>query len=63
MFSFEGRNVEKIAVVGSGRIGPDVALYFSKVFSQCGVQVVVLDVSEEALEKGRGPESTAIDGR
>jgi len=52
-FSFRGLSLEKVAVVGSGQIGPDIALYFAKVFSPYQVQVVVVDVAEEALKKGR----------
>jgi len=53
MFTFKGRDIEKIAVVGSGQIGPDIALHFAKVFAPYEVPIVVLDVSDEALEKGR----------
>jgi len=42
MFTFKGRSIEKIAVVGSGQIGPDIALYFAKVFTPHGVPVVVV---------------------
>jgi enoyl-CoA hydratase/3-hydroxyacyl-CoA dehydrogenase len=52
-FSFRGLKLEKVAVVGSGQIGPDIALYFAKVFAPYRVQVVVVDVAEEALKKGR----------
>jgi len=52
-FSFRNRTLEKVGVVGSGQIGPDIALYFSKVLAPLGVQVVVVDVSEEALAGGR----------
>ena len=33
MFTFKNKNIEKIAVIGSGQIGPDIALYFSKVMN------------------------------
>ena len=51
-FTHRGRTLNKIAVIGSGQIGPDIALFFTKVFSPLGVQTVVVDVSEEALERG-----------
>lgn len=48
-----GRTIRKIGVVGSGNIGPDIALYFSKVFHKHGVPVVVVDISGDALRSGR----------
>ena len=53
MFTHKGKAIEKIVVVGSGQIGPDIALYFAKVFTPHSVPVAVIDVSDEALEKGR----------
>ena len=52
-FSFRGLEIDKIGVIGSGQIGPDIALYFTKVFHPHGVKVVVVDVVAEALERGR----------
>jgi enoyl-CoA hydratase/3-hydroxyacyl-CoA dehydrogenase len=52
-FTHQGRTLHKVAVIGSGQIGPDIALYFTKVLSDAGVQVVVVDVVEAALQKGR----------
>jgi enoyl-CoA hydratase/carnithine racemase/3-hydroxyacyl-CoA dehydrogenase len=52
-FTHAGRSIQKVAVIGSGQIGPDIALYFAKVLSPYGVQTVVVDVSEDALFKGR----------
>jgi enoyl-CoA hydratase/3-hydroxyacyl-CoA dehydrogenase len=45
-------SVEKIGVIGSGQIGPDIALYFAKALSAHGVKVVVVDVAPDALERG-----------
>lgn len=53
MVTFKGRDIQKIAVVGSGQIGPDIALHFAKVFALHGVKIVVLDVAEEALKGGQ----------
>jgi len=47
-----GRTINKIGVVGSGNIGPDIALYFSKVLHKDGVPVVVVDIAETALQSG-----------
>ena len=43
----------KIGVVGSGQIGPDIALHFAKALASRDVPVVVVDVSPEALQRGR----------
>jgi len=51
-FEFRGLTINKIGVIGSGQIGPDIALHFTKVFHPFGVNVVVVDVVAEALEKG-----------
>jgi len=52
-FTHAGRSISKVAVIGSGQIGPDIALYFAKVLSPFGVQTVVVDVSEAALANGK----------
>nr|MDQ3083061.1 3-hydroxyacyl-CoA dehydrogenase NAD-binding domain-containing protein [Gemmatimonadota bacterium] len=40
---------EKIAVIGAGQMGNGIA----HVFAQTGFPVTMIDVSEQALEKGR----------
>ncbi|MGE4603259.1 MAG: 3-hydroxyacyl-CoA dehydrogenase/enoyl-CoA hydratase family protein, partial [Planctomycetota bacterium] len=45
--------VNRIGIIGSGQIGPDIALHFSKVFAPLGTPIVVVDISEEALRKGQ----------
>ncbi len=52
-FTHAGRTIRKVAVIGSGQIGPDIALYFTKVLSPFGVQTVVVDVSDAALAAGK----------
>jgi enoyl-CoA hydratase/3-hydroxyacyl-CoA dehydrogenase len=52
-FTHAGRSISKVAVIGSGQIGPDIALYFTKVLSTFGVKVVVVDVVEAALQGGK----------
>jgi enoyl-CoA hydratase/3-hydroxyacyl-CoA dehydrogenase len=47
-----GREIKKIGIVGSGNIGPDIALYFSKVLHRYGVPVVVVDIARSALKSG-----------
>lgn len=52
-FSWRGREIRRAAVIGSGQIGPDIALHLVKTLSPHGVETVVVDISEAALETGR----------
>jgi enoyl-CoA hydratase/3-hydroxyacyl-CoA dehydrogenase len=52
-FSFRGRTISKVAVIGSGQIGPDIALHFVKVLHGFDVYVTVVDIATDALEKGK----------
>ena len=51
-YTILGRTINKVGVVGSGQIGPDIALYFSKVLHHHGVPVVVVDIADSALKSG-----------
>ncbi len=51
--TLSGRTLSRVAIIGSGHIGPDIALYLSRVLSPFGVSIVVNDVSQEALDAGR----------
>ncbi len=53
-YTLAGRTIDKIAVIGSGQIGPDIAFFFSKALHKQGVPVVVVDVSADALDAGSG---------
>ena len=52
-YRFSELALDRVGVVGSGNIGPDIALYFAKALHAHGVPVVVVDVAAEALERGR----------
>ncbi|HVE40528.1 MAG TPA: 3-hydroxyacyl-CoA dehydrogenase NAD-binding domain-containing protein [Planctomycetota bacterium] len=52
-FTLAGRTIQRIAVVGSGNIGPDVALFFSRNLARHGVPVILHDISQDALDAGR----------
>lgn len=47
-----GIRVEKIGVIGSGNIGPDIAFHFAQNLKD--TPIIVVDISEKALERGRG---------
>lgn len=51
-FTFQNRTLSRVGVIGSGQIGPDIALHFAKVFAEHGVKVVVVDVAQPALDAG-----------
>ena len=52
-FTLKNWTLDKVGVIGSGQIGPDIALFFTKVLAPHGVPIVVVDVSEEALAGGK----------
>ena len=52
-YTLGSRTLNKIGIVGSGQIGPDIALHMSKVLEPEGVSVVVVDIAAEALRAGR----------
>jgi len=47
-----GRTIRKVGVIGSGNIGPDIALHFSQTLHAHGVPVVVVDIVQAALDAG-----------
>ncbi len=51
-FTMFGRTIRKIGVIGSGNIGPDIALHFSQNLHAYGVPVVVVDILQAALDAG-----------
>jgi len=52
-YTLGSRTLNKIGIVGSGQIGPDIALHMSKVLEPEGVSVVVVDIAAEPLRAGR----------
>ena len=55
-YTLAGRTISKVAVIGSGQIGPDIAFYFSKVLQNHGVPVIVVDVDRPTGEHGIPPD-------
>lgn len=51
-FTMFGRTIRKVGVIGSGNIGPDIALHFSQNLYTYGVPVVVIDIVQAALDSG-----------
>ena len=51
-FTMFGRTIRKVGVIGSGNIGPDIALHFSQTLHAYGVPVVVVDIVQAALDAG-----------
>jgi enoyl-CoA hydratase / 3-hydroxyacyl-CoA dehydrogenase len=60
-YSFSGRTINKVGVIGSGQIGPDIALHFAKVLAPSDVEVVVIDLSADALEAGQAKLNKKVD--
>ena len=60
-FTLGSRSVRKIGIVGSGQIGPDIALHMTKAMQPHGVPVVVVDISEKALAAGKSKLEKKID--
>lgn len=52
-FRWRGRTIRRAAVIGSGNIGPDIALHLLKTLAPRGARVSVLDIREAALAAGR----------
>src|ERR1035437_8699042 len=52
-YNFRNLSITKISVIGAGQIGPDIALHFAKSLSLSGVNVIIVDISPEALEKAK----------
>ncbi|MBM4344800.1 MAG: 3-hydroxyacyl-CoA dehydrogenase/enoyl-CoA hydratase family protein [Deltaproteobacteria bacterium] len=57
----QGRTIAKVAVIGSGQIGPDIALHFAKVLAPVAGSVVVVDLRQAALDAGRSRAAKKID--
>lgn len=56
-----GRTIGHVGVIGSGQIGPDIALHFAKVLAPHGGRVVVVDVADAALTAGQARTHKKID--
>ncbi len=48
-YNYQSLSINRLSIIGAGQIGPDICLHFSKVFSKHHVELVLLDISEDAL--------------
>ncbi len=48
-FQYKNFKISKLSVIGAGQIGPDICLHFAKVFWKAQVELVIVDISEDAL--------------
>ncbi|MFQ5651667.1 MAG: 3-hydroxyacyl-CoA dehydrogenase family protein, partial [bacterium] len=53
-YQYQNISVSRLSIIGAGQIGPDIALHFSKVFAPHAVEIVLLDIVEEALSRAKG---------
>jgi len=60
-FVLGSRSLNRVGIVGSGQIGPDIALHMTKVLAPAGVPVVVVDIAPKALDAGREKLAKKID--
>jgi enoyl-CoA hydratase / 3-hydroxyacyl-CoA dehydrogenase len=51
-FTMFGRTIRKIGVIGSGNIGPGIALHFSQNLLAHNVPIVVVDIAQAPLDGG-----------
>jgi len=51
-FTMFGRTIRKVGVIGSGNIGPDIALHFAQNLYTYDVPVVIVDIVQSALDAG-----------
>lgn len=59
--SIGSRTIAHVAVIGSGQIGPDIALHFAKILAPLGGTIAVIDVSDKALAAGKARTWKKID--
>ncbi|MCF8256586.1 MAG: 3-hydroxyacyl-CoA dehydrogenase/enoyl-CoA hydratase family protein [Flavobacteriales bacterium] len=52
-FKHRGLEIRKLSVIGAGQIGPDICLHFAKTFWKDNVKLVLVDISQEALNTAK----------
>ena len=62
-FKYKYLEIKKLSVIGAGQIGPDICLHFAKVFCKHNVELVIVDISENALAKSKAKIEKKINRR
>ena len=52
-FEHQSLTLRKLAIIGAGHIGPDIALHFARNLASKGVEIVLVDIAEDALGRAR----------
>lgn len=52
-FEYKSLTLRKLAIIGAGHIGPDIALHFARNLAPKGGETVLVDIAEEALVEAR----------
>lgn len=52
-FDYKSLSLRKLAIIGAGHIGPDIALHFARNLASQGVEIVLIDIVEDALVRAR----------
>jgi enoyl-CoA hydratase/3-hydroxyacyl-CoA dehydrogenase len=52
-FDFKTLSLRKLAIIGAGHIGPDIALHFARNLASNGAEIVLIDIVDDALVRAR----------
>lgn len=52
-FNYKSLSLRKLAIIGAGHIGPDIALHFARNLASNGAEIVVIDIVDDALVRAR----------
>ncbi len=52
-YRYKTLSISKLSIIGAGQIGPDICLHFSKVFSKSSVELILVDISNDALSNAK----------
>ncbi|MDR1968771.1 MAG: 3-hydroxyacyl-CoA dehydrogenase/enoyl-CoA hydratase family protein [Burkholderiaceae bacterium] len=52
-FQYKTLQISQLGIIGAGHIGPDIALHFARSLAPAGVQITMVDISQEALQQAR----------
>jgi len=52
-YKYKTLEINQIGIIGAGHIGPDIALHFARSLAPAGVQIALVDIAPDALERAR----------